>query len=255
MRCGGSCLRQLLECLFHFPRIAAQDINYDVALCHLVPRISFLQLRSKWCVLGCLLLCFDFPVLDPRAAHLNYRQFPLALVYNGGINSVHRKPQFLSACRGTSQYAVARSFLIHRLGVDCGVPRFLSVYQIKRSEYLEEQDFQYVVVAFQVLSLRKRRATCQDVLHALWSFAAQSTPLVSSRGRSRFPAVKYPSGNNCWYSSCAPTIECVGAVFQWWSQASIPPPLGYHPPICSSSASLATSPPQLYLVILADVPW
>ena len=159
----------------------------------MVPLISFLQLRSKWYVLGCRLLCFDFRTLDLWATHLNYRYLPLALVYNGGISSVRRNQVALCIKKNIPKRSRMLVF-IHRLGVDFGVPGFLSVYQIERSEYLEEQGLQCVVVAFQVLSLRKRRATCQDLLHALWSFATQSTTLVSSRGRSRFPAVEYP----CW---------------------------------------------------------
>ena len=95
--------------------------------------------------------------------------------------------KLLSAYRGTSQYAAAGSFSYIGLGL---IPEYQGSYVSIRSRDLEEQDFQCVVVAFQVFSLRNHRATRQDVLHALWSFTTQSTPLVSSRGRSGFPAVE-----------------------------------------------------------------
>ena len=87
-----------------------------------------------------------------------------------------------SAFRGTFQYAV-----IHRLEIDSGIPTFLSFYQIKDLSTSKNW-------IFSELLWRSRYLVCQDVLHALWSFATQSTPIVSSSGRSRFPAVEYP----CW---------------------------------------------------------
>ena len=159
--------------------------------------------------------------------------------------------KLLSAYRGTSQYAIARSFSIHTSAwgwfwstkfpqcpsdQEIWVPRrtgfSVRCYGVPGTYFAQAQCNLPRCVA-RSLFLCRTVDTCS--LQS-WTFPFSCcgiSLLVTAAGTAR-----------------ALQRSCVWAQFSiGGARQSIPPPLGYHLPICFSSVFLATSPPQLYLAI------
>ena len=132
-------------------------------------------------------------------------------LYNGGISSVRRNQVALFIRSRTLVF-------IQRLRVDSGVPtRFLGVYQINNTSKNR---------TFSALLWRFRYLVCAGVEQPAKMCCTLSGPLPQSRHLSSsvvdvsvFLLQNILVCNSCWYSACAPTIVCVGAVLHWWNQA------------------------------------